>query len=229
MLKTLFFVGVLSFSVFAAPFQNLPDSLFIKKFFNDKNCDQIIDKKVLSICYNYNAKSANYVYYKLDGKKVNTVNIKERPRFYDEKEIPRKYRSTYSDYTKNQYDMDRGHLAPHGSFDYDQKSLETTYSMANIIPQYKNINRHTWIKVERLERFIAKKIGTLNVMNGVVYDSKGKTIGRNKVAVPKAFWKMVWNRDHNYMRCFYYENIIGLDTKDDKLRDHEVDCAKLVP
>ena len=49
----------------------IDEKLFIKKFFNKKQCDQIIDKKYYQICYNYKAKGANYVYYVLDGAKVN--------------------------------------------------------------------------------------------------------------------------------------------------------------
>lgn len=205
----------------------IEEKLFIKKFFNKKQCDQIIDKTYYHICYNYKAKGANYVYYVLDGNKVNKGNIKERPRFYDELELPKKYRTTHSDYTRNQYKMDRGHLANDASFDWSNKSLKSTYSMANVIPQYRNINRYTWIKAEKLERVVASKLGKVSVLNGVIYSDKPKTIGRNKVAVPKAFWKMVFNKEKKYERCFYYENIIGLKTRGDKLRDHEVECKSL--
>ncbi len=205
----------------------IEEKLFIKKFFNKKQCDQIIDKEYYQICYNYKAKGANYVYYVLDGSKVNTVNIKDRPRFYDELEVPRKYRSTHSDYTRNQYKMDRGHLANDASFDWSDKSLKSTYSMANVIPQYKNINRYTWIKAEKLERLVASKLGKVSVLNGVIYSDRPKIIGRNKLAVPKAFWKMIFNKEKNYKRCFYYENTIGLNTRGDKLKNHEVECKSL--
>jgi endonuclease G len=205
----------------------IQENLFIKKFFNKKQCDQIINKDYYQICYNYKAKGANFVYYVLDGAKVNKENIKDRPRFYDELELPKKYRTKHSDYTKNQYKMDRGHLANDASFDWSDKSVKSTYSMANVIPQYKNINRYTWIKAEKLERLVASKLGKVSVLNGVIYSNKPKTIGRNKVAVPKAFWKMIFNKEKNYERCFYYENIIGLKTKGDKLRDHEVECKNL--
>ncbi|RXI35692.1 hypothetical protein CP963_14165 [Arcobacter cloacae] len=99
--------------------------------------------------------------------------------------------------------------------------------MANVIPQYRNINRYTWIKAEKLERVVASKLGTVSVLNGVVYPDRPKTIGRNNIAVPSGFWKMLFNKEKKYERCFYYENTIGLKTKGDKLRDHEVDCKSL--
>ena len=85
-------------------------------FINKHNCDQIIDKQVFTICYDYKRKGAKYVAYTLYGDKVNSVNIKKRMGFYTEKNIPAKYRSKNKDYTHSGYD--RGHLANDASFDY---------------------------------------------------------------------------------------------------------------
>jgi endonuclease G len=148
-------------------------------------CDQMIDKQVIDICYNYKAKGANYVKYTLYADKVNAVNIKKRPRFYTEKTLPAQYRVKYSDYThiigtkdcnyhKNEACMkkmsyDRGHLAPDADFDYDKKVLRKVYTMANIIPQVSIVNQKTWTKVERYERLLATKLGKINVVTGVFY------------------------------------------------------------
>lgn len=98
--------------------------------------------------------------------------------------------------------MDRGHLANDAPFDWSDKSVKNTYSMANVIPQYKNINRYTWIKAEKPERLVATKLGKVSVLNGVIYSDNPKTIGRNKVAVPKAFWKMLFNKEKNMSVVF---------------------------
>ena len=42
----------------------------LNDFINKNSCDQIIDKQVFTICYDYNAKGAKYVAYTLDGKLV---------------------------------------------------------------------------------------------------------------------------------------------------------------
>lgn len=105
----------------------------ISEYINKENCDQIIDKQVYTICYDYQAKGALYVAYTLDGNKVNFVNIKKRPSFYTEKNLKKRYRSHTRDYTHSGYD--RGHLANDASFDYDEKVVRKTYTMANIIPQ----------------------------------------------------------------------------------------------
>jgi len=154
---------------------------------NHDNCDQVIDKVFYKICYSYKYKGALFVEYDLD-KKVNDVNIKKRPRFYIEKRIPKKYRTKYSDYTKNEWHADRGHLAPDASFDWSQKSLDSVYSMANIIPQYNKINRKTWLKAEKYERLVAARSGKAHVLNGVIYgDLK---MAKSGIGYPEAFYKI---------------------------------------
>ena len=212
---------ILSFFILLATLNATDFSQYINK----DNCDQIIDKQVYTICYDYRAKGALYVAYTLDGKLVNTVNIKKRSSFYTEKNLPKKYRSHTKDYTHTGYD--RGHLANDASFDYSEKAVRKTYTMANIIPQAPKVNRYTWIKVEKLERLVASKLGSVNVLNGVVYSSNPKKIGKNQIAVPDAFWKMIYNDDADYKKCFYYDNDLKVDTKNDKLKGHLVDCDKL--
>lgn len=99
--------------------------------------------------------------------------------------------------------------------------------MANVIPQAPKVNRKTWIKAEKLERSIAVKLGSVSVINGVIYSENSERIGRNKVAVPSAFWKMIYNNEAGYKKCFYYKNDKDIDIKGDKLKHHLVDCGKL--
>tara|TARA_B110000046_G_C12953344_1_gene381152 strand:+ start:338 stop:637 length:300 start_codon:yes stop_codon:yes gene_type:complete len=99
--------------------------------------------------------------------------------------------------------------------------------MANVIPQSPKVNRYTWIKAEKLERQVASKLGSLDVLIGVIYSDIPQRIGKNKIAVPKAYYKKLSNREHNYEKCFYYENELVIDTKKDKLRNHLIECSKL--
>lgn len=207
----------------------LGSDLFLKQFFNNKQCDQILKNDgYFKTCYSYKNKGAKYVAYTLHGNKVNLKNIKKRPRFYEDLNIPKKYRSRYSDYTKNIYHMDRGHLAPDAAFDWSQKSLHSIYTMSNIIPQHYLINRGStkWRGLEKYARILAIKMGKVNVLNGVEYGKHPKTIGRDKISVPEAFWKMLYNKDKHFQRCFYFKNAPG--SKNKKIKDYEVECKKLV-
>ena len=198
----------------------------LNSFINKKNCDQIIDKQVYTICYDYKAKGAKYVSYTLDGKLVNAGNVKKRYSFYTEKNLPKKYRSHTKDYTHTGYD--RGHIANDASFDHSEKVVRKTYTMANIIPQAPKVNRRTWIKAEKLERKVAVKLGSVNVLNGVIYSTKPNRIGKNQVAVPDAFWKMIYNDEADYKKCFYYKNDNDINVKADKLKLHQIDCSPLL-
>ena len=200
----------------------------LHKFFNKSTCDQVLKNDgYFTTCYSYGNKGALYSAYTIDGDTVNLKNIKKRPRFYEDKNIPKRYRSTYSDYTRNPYKNDRGHLAPDAAFDYSQRSLNAVYVMSNIIPQASTINRgeKAWMGLERYGRSLAYKLGKVNVLNGVIYGNAPKRIGHNQIAVPKAFWKMYYKGD--FQRCFYFENKHVTD-KRKKISDYEVDCKPLL-
>lgn len=197
----------------------------ISSFINLKICDQIIDKQVYKICYSYKYKSALAVWYELDGNLVHKDDIKERPSFYSEKNIPIKYRSKSADYTNSGFD--RGHLASDASFDWDKKAQAKTYSMANIVPQYPTLNRNIWIKAETYERFIASKLGKATVINLVDYSQSQIQIGKNNITVPNTFYKIILNDKIEFKKCFKYENKNKINIKEDDLKDHLIDCKRI--
>jgi len=156
---------------------------------------------------------------------MDLINIKKRPGFYSDRSIPKQYRTKSKDYTHNAFHADRGHLAPDASFDWSRDSLHSVYSMANIIPQYKVINRRTWIKAERRERYLAKQYKVVNVVNGVVYGPNPKRIGKIGLAYPVAFWKRIYNKDID--ECYYYKNDKIKSSRGDTLESHRVNCKFL--
>lgn len=214
----LFLMFVCSRSIFAISAQN---------FINNSDCDQIIDKTFLTICYDYNYKAAKAVSYTLQGDLVNELNINKRPRFKVEKDISTEYRASYSDYTRSGWD--RGHLAPDATFDWSQESLDAAYSLANIIPQAHKVNGTTWVKAERYARFVAVQLGQVNVVNVVKYPNSPKRIGKHGIAVPSGYYKVLYSSDQSYTRCLYYANDRTIDTSNDKLKNHEVDCDTFLP
>jgi len=197
----------------------------ISDYINKQNCDQIVDKQIYTVCYDYKMKSALFVAYTIDGNLVNKENIKKRPGFYTEKNLKKKYRVTNKDYKGSGYD--KGHLAFHSAFDYDKKILSKTYSLVNIVAMSPQVNRHHWKKAERLSKQIAPKLGYVNVIDGVIYNSNPKRIGSNKIAVPSGYWKMLYNDDKNYKKCFYFKNDLNAVSKGDKLKSHLIDCGEL--
>jgi endonuclease G len=228
-------------------------------------CDKVINKKyddkdVVKICYNYKVKGATYVEYEVEGDKVDE-KIDKRPRFYAEKSIPKQYRIYPNDYIyitslkHPEWSYDRGHLAPDADFDYNYKVLLKVYTMANIAPQVSELNRKTWIKSEKYERLVAKKLGRAKVSIGVLYndlgniatkrpleyiegsdkwsDSKIKKyykykdkLEKKQMVIPSGFWKKIENKEANFERCFYYDNVKP-NIKEDRLKKHIIDCSEL--
>jgi len=191
----------------------------------DNSCDIFIDKTYYQICYDYDLKGARFVTYTLQGSNVDKLNIKDRPDFYEENSLDYMYRSKSDDYLGSGYD--RGHLANDASFDWSNDSLNSTYSMANIIPQYPSVNRYTWIDTENLEREKAKLFSNVKVFIGVVYSDNPQRLGDDNIAIPKAFYKSIQNINNEYQECFYYDNTPVSDVSSDSINDHKVNCSIL--
>jgi endonuclease G len=232
-------------------------------------CDKVIDKGVIQICYDYSVNGPKGVSYTLTKDTVNLKNIKKRPRFYSEKNLKNRYKVKYSDYTYaigtqdckiyrdcQQISYDRGHLAPDADFDYDQKTLNKVYTMANIIPQISIVNRKTWTKVEKYERLLATKLGKIEVYTGVIYDNKNNYLTKKPIELintkkwsPKKVikYKKYFQKNkeklekkriviptaffkiykgENFKKCFLYKNK-PVDLKTDKLKSHLIECSLL--
>jgi len=198
---------------------------YTERFINQESCNQILDKEFLTICYDYNLKVAKSVAYTLYGDLVNELNIQERPSFYVEREIESEYRAETTDYTNTGYD--RGHLAPDASFDWSQESLDSTYSLANIIPQVPVVNRQMWLKVENYARDKAVELFELNIVNVVRYSNTPQRIGENNISVSIGYYKILFNSEKEYEECFYYANDINASSENDQLENHLVDCTEL--
>jgi len=195
-----------------------------RALFSSLNCSQLIKKKTYTSCYDYELKITKYEIYTLDGNKVGQGNYKFRLKFYDEPTIPKKYRAYWYDYIGSGYD--RGHIRSDASTDYDLEALKETYSMVNIWAQTKTLNRKVWIKAEKYSRYVAKKLGSVEVLNIANLKNNYKVIGKHKIAVPNGFYKIIYNSNSNFLKCFYFENKNYNVTKD-KLKQHLVDCNKI--
>ena len=217
MLKLFSTLLFLTISAFAAQLSDYIDT---------KQCDQIVDKQLYKICYSYKYKGALSGWVTLHGDKVNAVNIKKRQRFYSEKTIPVKYRSKNKDYTGTGKLWNRGHfVVADADFDYSKKALRKAYTMANIVPQAAKVNQKTWLKVERYGRLLASKLGYINSISIAKYNVSD-TI-KNGVAIPTDLYRIYYNNDAGFEKCFHYKNVLNIDYKHDKLKQHEVDCESI--
>jgi endonuclease G len=110
-------------------------------------------------------------------------------KFHAEEQLAPDKRATPSDYKNTGYD--KGHQAPNNDFAWSKKQAYDTFSMANMAPQVPGLNRQQWKKLEGAVRTWAWKRGELQIYVVPVVQKRHATIGKNHVAVPIAFGKVV--------------------------------------
>ncbi len=46
------------------------------------------------------------------------------------------------------------------------------------------------------------------------------------INIPK-FYKIIYNDEKNFKKCFTFDNIEYMNVEQDRLEDHEIECSKL--
>ena len=89
--------------------------------------------------------------------------------------------------------------------------MHESFLFTNICPQNPNLNRGDWNEMENACRRWAKEYGDLYIVCGpVFYNKRHKTIGKNKVTVPEAFFKVVLCMEGTPKAIgFIYKNAAG--------------------
>ena len=97
--------------------------------------------------------------------------------------------ATNEDYTRTGYD--RGHMAPAGDMKWSAKAMRESFYFSNICPQKPALNRGIWKELEEQSRLWAKDYGSLLIATGPVITDNMKRMGKNRVGVPGAFYKVI--------------------------------------
>ena len=206
---------------------NIVFSASLEEYIDKSKCDQIVDKQLYQICYSYKNKGPLSGWVTLKSVSTEENDIKKRPKFYNEDTIPMKYRTKSEDYKGFGEDWNRGHfIVADADFDYDDKALAKAYTMANIIPQSAVVNQKTWIKVEKYGRILANKLGYINSISIAKYDDSNHKIA-NDIVIPTKLYRIYYNNEANFEKCFEYENVLNVDYKNDRLENHEIECKSI--
>jgi endonuclease G len=122
--------------------------------------------------------------------------------FHAETRLPAAQRAELADYARSGFD--RGHMAPNGDMP-DRDSQRDSFSLANIVPQDGENNRHLWAGIEGVVRKMAKKEGELYVVTGPAFlGSNVQKIGN--VLVPTHLYKLVYSPRQNAGAAWFVEN-----------------------
>lgn len=169
--------------------------------------EQILKRKAYTVSYNRDTKCANWVAWHLTKEHTYGRNQRSQDMFEEDFQVATP-RATKNDYYNSGFD--RGHLCPAADTKWDNTALKESFYLTNICPQNHNLNKYEWNDIEMLCRSWARKYGSVDVVCGPVYyaDKAPRFIGKGKVRVPDAFFKVVLCRNSGAKAIgFLYKNV----------------------
>ncbi|XP_060613696.2 endonuclease G, mitochondrial [Anolis sagrei] len=120
-------------------------------------------------------------------------------RFHADPEAHPFHRATHEDYQGSGFH--KGHLAAAANHRHSQDAMQSTFCLANVAPQDPHLNQNAWNNLEKYCRSLTKYNQSVYVCTGPLFlprmEADGKmyvkyqVIGKNHVAVPTHFFKVV--------------------------------------
>ena len=151
--------------------------------------EQLLKRVGYTVSYNSVLKLPNWVAWHLTMAHTSGFCKRDGIKFHEDEEVPQP-RATDADYRRSGYD--RGHMCPSGDNKWSCLAQEQSFLLTNVCPQDHQLNAGDWNEMESQCRRWAKRYGDIYIVAGpILFKGGHKTIGRNKVTVPEAFFKVV--------------------------------------
>lgn len=167
--------------------------------------EQILHRVGYVASYNKDWRLPNWVGWILTADHTTGPYKRKGVSFQEDMEVPEPRVTTF-DYQRSGYD--RGHMCPSGDNKWSRKAQEDCFLMTNICPQTHTLNAGDWNDLEQQCRRWAQKYEDIYIVAGpIVRKESRKRIGRAKVVVPDAFFKVVLHTGAGAWGIgFVYEN-----------------------
>ena len=150
--------------------------------------EQILQRKGYTTSYNRNTKNPNWVAWHLTREHTRGQNQRKQMMFTEDMDVTP--RATNNDYYNSRFD--RGHMCPAGDNKWDKEAMAQSFLFTNICPQNHGLNKYEWNDLEIKCREWAREYGAIDIVCGPIYEADNqRTIGKNKVWVPVAFFKVI--------------------------------------
>lgn len=149
--------------------------------------EQIIHHTGYTVSYNKDLKLPNWVSYELTRKETKGKE-KRNDRFIADPLVIGSI-ATNADYTRSGYD--KGHMAPAADMKWSSQAMKESFYFSNMCPQHPQLNRRGWKNLEEKIRDWAIADSAIVIICGPIVNKQPKTIGKNKVAVPQQFFKVI--------------------------------------
>lgn len=176
--------------------------------FRSSTGEKILYRDAYTVSYNAENRLPNWVAWCLTRDHTNGTWKRKGIRFQEDQEVSTP-RATDADYYNSGYD--RGHMCPSGDNQWSEQAQIQSFLFTNCCPQVHGLNAGDWNEIEAQCRRWAKEYGEVYIVSGpIMYKGKHKTIGRNKVVVPDAFFKVVLRMKPSPAAIgFIYKNVSG--------------------
>lgn len=171
--------------------------------------EQIIHHTGYTVSYNKDLKLPNWVSYELTRKE--TKGKEKRGNNFIADPFVKGVIATNSDYARSGFD--KGHMAPAADMKWSPAAMKESFYFSNMCPQHPQLNRRGWKNLEEKIRDWAIADSAIIIICGPIVDKQSKTIGKNKVAVPKQFFKVVLSPFVKPIRGigFLFDNEMAVD------------------
>lgn len=158
--------------------------------------------------YNRSLKLPDWVAWHLTAEHTDGDYGRKGMKFAEDSDVPAP-RATDRDYYNSGYD--RGHMCPAADCKWSETVQKESFLFTNACPQNPGLNSGDWNEMEILCRRWAKEYGDIYIVCGpIMYRNSNKRIGKNKVAVPDAFFKVVLRMGNSPKAIgFIYKNESG--------------------
>lgn len=139
-------------------------------------------------------------------KEKSAAKLPRKNSFIADPDLPTDHRAYPSDYENTGYD--KGHLTAFKDVGSNPIAAKETFYMSNMIPQSPGNNQNGWRLLEEYVRELSVTAGDLYVITGPVYMSVPlETIGKSKVAVPDAIYKIVVSKTKKFILVIMAPNV----------------------
>ena len=164
-------------------------------YYPTSTSNQIIKHDNYTLSYKEEYEQAEWVAYELKKGRYGNQDY-QRP-FFIEDPMVKTGSADWRNYKNSGYD--KGHLCAAGDMKFSKAAFEETFYTSNISPQDREFNSGIWNRLEQKTRYWANKYNGIYVVTGGVLKDNLETIGKEDVAVPDYFYKVLLNKNNgNY-------------------------------
>lgn len=167
-----------------------------------------VDYKAITVYFNRSLRIPTCVAYELTNTMVVMADApgaekRKNHKFYGDPNVAGS--PDWGDYRKSGYT--RGHMAPAMDMRWDRQAMSECFLMTNMCPQVEKLNNGPWRHLEESVHRWAKRDGSIWIYTGPIMGGSVRRIGpKDDIAVPAAFYKVLYAPTQRRAIAFIYEN-----------------------